>query len=61
LCEGLRDVRLVKADALMSQRLNQLLIHAVCGVQMKFALPIIEHVNRASLGSGELYRLGNDG
>ena len=38
LREGLSDVRLIKADALLRQRVNQLLIHAVGGAQMKFAL-----------------------
>ena len=61
LCEGLRNVRFVKADALMRQRVNQLLIHAVGGAQMKFALQIVEDVDRAGLGAGELHRLGDDG
>ena len=60
LCEGLHDVRLVKADALMRQRLNQLLIHAEGGAQTKFPLQIIEHVNRAGLGVGQLHGLGDD-
>ena len=61
MCEGLRDVRLVKADALMTQRLNQLLIHAVGGAQMKFASRLVEDIDRAGLGAGELHRLGDDG
>ena len=61
LREGLRDVRLVEADVLLRQRVNQLLIHAVGGAQMKFALPIVEDVDRAGLGAGELHRLGDDG
>ena len=61
LREGLSDVRLVKADALTSQRVNQLLIHAVGGAQMKFALQIVEDVDRSGLGAGELHRLGDDG
>ena len=46
---------------LLRQRVDQLLIHAVGGAQMKFALPIIEDVDRASLGAGQLHRLGDDG
>ena len=46
---------------LMRQRVNQLLIHAVGGAQMKFALQIVEDVDRAGLGAGELHRLGDDG
>ena len=61
LREGLRDVRLVEADVLLRQRVDQLLIHAVGGAQMKFALPIVEDVDRAGLGAGELHRLGDDG
>ena len=45
----------------MRERVNQLLIHAVGGAQMKFALPIVEHIDRAGLGAGELHRLGDDG
>ena len=59
--EGLNHVRIVKADAPLGQRVNQLLIHAVGGAQMKFALLIIEHIDRASLGAGKLHRLGDDG
>ena len=55
------DVRLIKANVLMGQRVNQLLIHAVGGAQMKFALHIVEDVDRAGLGAGELHRLGDDG
>ena len=55
------DVRLVKADALLRQRVNQLLIHAIGGAQMKLALQIVEDIDRASLGAGELHRLGDDG
>ena len=61
LREGLSDVRLIKADVLLRQRVNQLLIHAVGGAQMKFALHIVEDIDRASLGAGELHRLGDDG
>ena len=61
LREGLRDVRLVEADVLTSQRVNQLLIHAVGGAQMKFALQLIEDVDRAGLGARELHRFGDDG
>ena len=61
LREGLSDVRFVKADALLRQRVNQLLIHAVGGAQMKFALQLIEDIDRAGLGAGELHRLGDDG
>ena len=59
--EGLRHVRVVKADAPLSQRVNQLLIHAVRGAQMKFASLIVEHIDRPSFGAGELHRLGDDG
>ena len=61
LREGLRDVRIVKADVPLRERVNQLLIHAVSGAQMKFALRIVEDVDRAGLGAGELHRLGDDG
>ena len=46
---------------LLRQRVNQLLIHAVGGAQMKFALQIVEDIDRAGLGAGELHRLGDDG
>ena len=55
------DVRFVKANVLTSQRLNQLLIHAVGGPQMKFALPIVENIDGTGLSARELHRLGNDG
>ena len=45
----------------MRQRVDQFLIHAVGGAQMKFALHIVEDVDRAGLGVGELHRLGDDG
>ena len=61
MCEGLHDVRFVKADALMRQRLDQLLIHAVRGAQMEFPRRFVEHVDRAGVGAGELHRLGDDG
>ena len=59
--EGFNHVRLIKANALMGERVDQLLIHAVSGTQVKFALPIVEHVDRAGLGAGQLHRLGDDG
>ena len=46
---------------LPGERVDQLLIHAVSGAQMKLALPIVEDVDRAGLGAGELHRLGDDG
>ena len=55
------DVRLVKADVAVRQRVDQLLIHAVGGAQMKFALHVVEDVDRAGFGAGELHRLGDDG
>ena len=45
----------------LRERVNQLLIHAVGGAQMKFALPIVEDIDRAGLGAGKLHRLGDDG
>ena len=38
LPEGRCDIRLIEADVPLRQRLDQLLIHAVGGPQMKFAL-----------------------
>ena len=61
LREGQFNVRLVKADVLTSQRVNQLLIHAIGGAQMKFALQIVEVVDRAGLGARQLHRLSDDG
>ena len=61
LRESRCDVRLVEADVLLRERVNQLLIHAVGGAQMKFALQIVEDVDRAGLGAGQLHRLGDDG
>ena len=58
--EGLRDVRVVEADVPLRQCVNQLLIHAVGGAQMKFALAIVKDVDRAGLGAGELHCLGDD-
>jgi hypothetical protein len=46
---------------LLPQRLDQLLIHAVSGAQMEFALPIVEDVDRTGLGARKLRRLSNDG
>ena len=46
---------------LLRQRVDQLLIHAVGGAQMKFALQIVEDVDRAGFGAGELHRFGDDG
>ena len=43
------------------ERVDQLLVHAVGGAQAKFALLLVEHVDRAGLGAGELHRLGDDG
>jgi hypothetical protein len=40
---------------------EQLLIHAVSGAQMKFALKIVEDVDRTGFGARELHRFGNDG
>ena len=45
----------------LRQRLYQLRIHAVSGPQIKFALRVIEDVDRTGLGAGELHRLGNNG
>ena len=55
------DVRLIHADMLLRQRVNQLLIHAVGGAQMKFTLHIVEDIDRTGLGAGELHCLGDDG
>ena len=46
---------------LLRQRVDQFLIHAVSGAQMKFALLLVEDVDRAGVGTGELHRLGDDG
>ena len=35
-------------------------IHSVCGAQAKFAFPLVEDVDRACVGVGELHRLSND-
>ena len=61
LPEGERYVRLVQADVLASQCVDQLLIHAVSGPQVKLALRLVEHIDRAGFGAGELHRLGDDG
>ena len=45
---------------LLPQRLDQLLIHSICGAQAKFAFPRVEDVDRACVGVGELHRLSND-
>ena len=55
------NVRLVKADVAVRQRVDQFLIHAVGGAQVKFALHVVEDVDRAGFGAGELHRLGDDG
>ena len=47
-----RDVRLVKPDLLVLECVNQLLIHAVSGAQVKFALRRVVHVDRAGVGVG---------
>jgi hypothetical protein len=36
----------------LRQRLYQLLIHAVGGAQMKFALRLVEDVDRTGFGAG---------
>ena len=45
----------------MRERVDQLLVHAIGGAQPKFALLLVEHVDRTGLGAGELHRLGDDG
>ena len=61
LCKDQRDVRLVKADVLTSQCVDQLLIHAVGSAQMKFASQIVKDVDCASIRTGELHCLADDG
>ena len=60
-CQDYRDVRFVDADIGMRERVNQLLIHAVGGAQMKLALLIVEDIDRSRLGAGELHCFGDDG
>ena len=45
----------------LRQRVDQLLIHAISGAQMKFALKIVEDVDRTGFGARELHRFGDDG
>ena len=61
MCESLSNVRFIKANALMSERVNQLLIHAVGGTQLKLALHLVEDVDRTGLRAGKLHRIGDDG
>ena len=56
-----RDRRIAHVDMPMRQRVDQLLVHAIGGAQAKFALLLVEHVDRTGLGAGELHRLGDDG
>ena len=59
--EGLNHIRIIKADAPLGQRVNQLLIHAVRGAQLKLALQLIEHIDCASLRGRKVHRFGDDG
>ena len=45
----------------LRERIDQLPIHAVGGAQVKFALPLVEDIDRAGFSAGELHRLGDDG
>ena len=45
----------------LRQRVDQFPVHAVGGAQMKFAPHLVEDVDRAGVGVGELHRLGDDG
>ena len=45
----------------MRERVDQLLLHAIGGAQMKFALQVVEHVDCARLGAGQLHCFGDDG
>jgi hypothetical protein len=61
LGESWRDVRIFEADVPLRERVNQRLVHSVGGAQVKLACLLIIAVDSASLGTGELHRLCDDG
>ena len=46
---------------LIVEYVDQLLIHAVSGAQVKFALRLVVHVDRAGVGAGERHCLCDNG
>ena len=46
---------------LLRKRVDQFLIHAIRRPQVKLALRLIEHEDRAGFGAGELHSLGDNG
>jgi hypothetical protein len=56
-----RDRRICHVNMSMREGVDQLPVHAIGGAQAKFALLLVEHVDRTGIGAGELHRLGDDG
>ena len=56
-----RDIGLIETDVLLRQGVNQRLIHGVSGGEMELALDIVEDINGASVGIGDLHCFGHDG
>ncbi len=48
-------------DVVVLERGNQVVAHAVVGLQLEFLLRLVVHVDRSTVGIGQLNRLGNDG
>ena len=54
---GRPDICVAEADMPVAERRNHGLTHAVGGAQTKLLLLLVEHIDRAGLGVGELHRL----
>ena len=59
--EDFSDGRVIKADVPLREGINQTLIHAIGSAQTKLARLLVVAVDGASLSTGELHRLCDDG